>query len=145
MSRRAARIDRLLPYMAAALCMPAAIALWVIAAHATRDDAAWMVVPVAASAVVAVRAMGWPQAWHRMLGTLALLVAVTLSARWLQVAALHVRLLGLSWEAAITSLDPAFVWAVVRARSGTAEWVLHGLAVVAALAWARRAPAAGAR
>jgi hypothetical protein len=58
----------------------------------------------------------------------------TVHARWMQVAALHAGMLGLPWEDALRSLDPGFVWAVVRARTEPVDWLIQGAALAGAIA-----------
>jgi hypothetical protein len=127
-------LNRQLSRAAAALGVVAVAAAWPIAAQATRGDAIWMAPLVAAAAALAVRFMEWPGAWQRMLTTVLLIAIATVHARWMQVAALHAGMLGLPWEDALRSLDPGFVWAVVRARTEPVDWLIQGAALAGAIA-----------
>jgi hypothetical protein len=135
-------LNRLLARTAAALCVVAVGAAWPMAAQATRSDAIWMAVLVAAAAALAVRWMDWPRAWQRIVAVIVLYAIATAYARWMQVAALHAGLLGLSWEVALWSLDPGFVWAVVSARADAMDWLVQGTAIASAVAISLRGPAA---
>jgi hypothetical protein len=127
-------LNRLLSRTAAALCVVAVAAAWPIAAQMTRGDATWMAPIVALAAALAVRWMDWPDAWHRIVSVVTLIAIATAYARWMQVAALHAGLLGLPWEEALRSLDPGFVWAVVRARADLIDWLVQGGALAGAIA-----------
>jgi hypothetical protein len=127
-------LNHLLSRTAAALCVLAVAAAWPIAAQMTRSDATWMAPVVAAAAALAVRWMEWPVVWQRILAVLVLIAIATGYARWMQVAALHAGLLGLPWEVALRNLDPGFVWAVVRARADSIDWLIQAAGVAGAVA-----------
>lgn len=125
---------RSIPPLSAGVAVCAAVtAAWPIVSLQTRDEAGWMALPVGVAAALAVRALHLARPSLRAAVAAAIVALASAYARWTQYAALHAGLLGLSWIDAAATLDPAFVWALARARTSATEWLLQAFGLALAV------------